>query len=209
MARSATATVTGERRRTEILDAALLCFDRRGISATTVEDIRAESGASIGSIYHQFASKDEILSAIYCQAVAAYGDGLIEALRSRQESRAGLQAAVAFHVAWIDAHRALARIMLHWDESELSEAGRALLNEEAWRFAGELDRWLQEGVTEGRLRPLPAELAASLFLGPLLEYGRRLVHHLTSHPVDESGRGLAEGIWRALATGPGTNDAAA
>jgi AcrR family transcriptional regulator len=99
--------------------------------------------------------------------------------------------------------------MLHWDESELSEAGRALLNEEAWRFAGELDRWLQEGVTAGRLRPLPAELAASLFLGPLLEYGRRLVHHLTSHPVDESGRGLADGIWRALATGPGADDAMA
>ena len=53
------ATLSGERRRTEILDAALRCFDRRGVTATTIEDIRAESGASIGSIYHQFTSKDD------------------------------------------------------------------------------------------------------------------------------------------------------
>ena len=51
------ATLSGERRRTEILDAALRCFDHQGITATTIEDIRAESGASIGSIYHQLARR--------------------------------------------------------------------------------------------------------------------------------------------------------
>ena len=97
-------TLSGERRRSEILDAALRCFDRLGITGTTIEDIRAESGASIGSIYHQFASKDEILADIYCRAVSAYHDGITDSLRSAPEARQGIRAAVDFHVRWIDAH---------------------------------------------------------------------------------------------------------
>lgn len=196
------ATDAGERRRTEILEAALRCFDRRGISATTIEDIRAESGASIGSIYHQFDSKDEILACIYCQAVSAYGAGFTRALRSQPEPKRGLRAAVDFHIEWIESHQALARIMLHWDESELSEAGRVALNEESLRFAGELARWLDEGVTSGTIRSMAPELSAALVLGPLLEYSRRLVHHLTTSPLGEAGQGLADGIWRSLATDP-------
>ena len=134
MARSA--THSGERRRTEILDAALQCFDRQGVTATTIDDIRTESGASIGSIYHQFASKDEILTHLYCQAVSAYRAGLTQALRSKRHPKQGLRAAVDFHIQWIDTHRPLARIMLRWDESELSAAGQTELGQETRQFAG-------------------------------------------------------------------------
>ncbi len=194
-----TATVSGERRRSEILDAALTCFDRLGITGTTIEDIRAESGASTGSIYHQFASKDEILALIYCRAVSAYRDGLTESLRSRPEPRQGVRAAVDFHVRWIDSHRALARIMLRWDESELSETGRAMLAAETRRFSVDLGRWLKQAAASGSIRPMSHEVYAALFLGPLLEYGRRMVHNLTIRPLEEGCEALADGIWCALA----------
>jgi AcrR family transcriptional regulator len=38
-------------RRRAILEAGLACFTARGIAATTMDDIRAASGASIGSIF--------------------------------------------------------------------------------------------------------------------------------------------------------------
>lgn len=44
-------------RRREILDAALACFVENGLVATTIEEIRLAAGASIGSLYHHFASK--------------------------------------------------------------------------------------------------------------------------------------------------------
>jgi|HubBroStandDraft_1064217.scaffolds.fasta_scaffold254228_2 AcrR family transcriptional regulator len=196
MARSA--TLSGERRRTEILDAALRCFDRQGVTATTIEDIRAESGASIGSIYHQFASKDEILTHLYCQAVSSFGAGLTKALRSKRHPKQGLRAAVQFHVRWIDVHRPLARIMLRWDESELSVAGQAKLREESRRFAKELGLWFKEAAVSGDIRSMTPELYAALLMGPLLEYGRRMIHDATigDHGQPE----LADGIWRALAT---------
>ena len=191
------ATLSGERRRTEILDAALRCFDRQGVTTTTIEDIRAESGASIGSIYHQFTSKDEILTHLYCQAVSAYGTGLTKALRSKRHPKQGLRAGVEFHVKWIDLHRPLARIMLRWDESELSVAGQTKLGEEFRHFAKELGLWLKEAAVSGEIRSMTPELYAALLIGPLLEYGRRMVRDAA---IDDHGqRELAEGIWRALA----------
>lgn len=191
------ATLSGELRRTEILDAALLCFDRQGVTATTIDDIRTESGASIGSIYHQFASKDEILTHLYCQAVSAYRAGLTQALRSKRHPKQGLRAAVDFHIEWIDTHRPLARIMLRWDESELSEAGQSMLGEETRRFGKELGVWLKEAAASGDIRSMTPELYAALLIGPLLEYGRRAVRGAAIGR--EVHRELANGIWRALA----------
>jgi AcrR family transcriptional regulator len=194
---SRSTTLSGERRRTEILEAALRCFDRQGIHATTIKDIRAESGASIGSIYHQFESKDEILTHIYCRAISTYGDGLTAALHSKRKVKQGLRAAVGFHVQWINSHQALARIMLRWDESELTATGQAMLGEETRRFGKELGLWLREAVARGEIRSMVPELYAALFMGPLLEYGRRMVRGASAR--DEDQRELVDGIWRALA----------
>lgn len=47
-----------------ILAAAMRCFARAGVAATSVADIHRESGVSVGGIYRYFASKQEMLMAI-------------------------------------------------------------------------------------------------------------------------------------------------
>lgn len=57
-------------RRGQILDAAVACFVRRGIRATTMAEIIAESELSAGAIYGYFDSKEElVLAAISREAV--------------------------------------------------------------------------------------------------------------------------------------------
>jgi AcrR family transcriptional regulator len=51
-------------RRSEILDAAIVCFSRDGLHRTTMKDIVRESGLSPGAIYNYFTSKEEIIAAI-------------------------------------------------------------------------------------------------------------------------------------------------
>src|SRR5690554_493215 len=51
-----------EQRRSEILEAALKVFARRGLAGTRVGDIAAAAGLSHGLIYHYFRSKDEIFT---------------------------------------------------------------------------------------------------------------------------------------------------
>ena len=52
------------RTREAILEGALACFDRYGITSATVEQIAREAGVTRGAVYHHFAGKREILRAI-------------------------------------------------------------------------------------------------------------------------------------------------
>ena len=51
-------------RRSEILEAALVCFSRDGFHRTTMQDIVRQSGLSPGAIYNYFKSKEEIIEAV-------------------------------------------------------------------------------------------------------------------------------------------------
>jgi TetR/AcrR family transcriptional repressor of uid operon len=51
-------------RRTQILDAAEDCFAKRGFHPTSMHDISAEAGISVGLIYRYFENKDAVISAM-------------------------------------------------------------------------------------------------------------------------------------------------
>jgi len=52
------------RTRAAIVEGALACFDRYGITSSTVEQIACAAGVSRGAVYHHFAGKREILREI-------------------------------------------------------------------------------------------------------------------------------------------------
>src|SRR2546428_4544350 len=51
-------------RRTQILEAAVICFAKRGFHQTSMHDISAEAGISVGLIYRYFENKEEVISAM-------------------------------------------------------------------------------------------------------------------------------------------------
>lgn len=78
-----------ERRRSQIMEAAVACFRRRGFHQTTMAEICAAAEISAGALYHYFGSKSEIIGAIVEDARegantvflrTAEEKGLIEAL---------------------------------------------------------------------------------------------------------------------------------
>jgi AcrR family transcriptional regulator len=60
-----TTTPKGEETRNRIYDAALTLFRDRGFEATTMRDVAAAAGMSLGAAYHYFPSKDAIVLAYY------------------------------------------------------------------------------------------------------------------------------------------------
>lgn len=50
--------------REAILDAALACFNRQGLSATTLGDIARAAGVTRGAVYWHFEGKQEVLAAL-------------------------------------------------------------------------------------------------------------------------------------------------
>jgi TetR/AcrR family transcriptional regulator, repressor for uid operon len=51
-------------RRTQILDAAMVCFAKRGFHQASMHDISAEAGISVGLIYRYFENKEDVISAM-------------------------------------------------------------------------------------------------------------------------------------------------
>src|SRR6201982_3303696 len=51
-------------RRSQILDAALICFAKRGFHQASMHDISAEAGVSVGLIYRYFQNKEAVIAAM-------------------------------------------------------------------------------------------------------------------------------------------------
>src|SRR5260370_34651839 len=51
-------------RQTQILDAAVACFAKRGFHQASMHDISAEAGISVGLIYRYFQNKEAVISAM-------------------------------------------------------------------------------------------------------------------------------------------------
>lgn len=60
-----------EKRRAEILEAALDQFIRRGYAATKIKDIAEKAGMSVGLLFHYFDSKEELFVALMELGVSA------------------------------------------------------------------------------------------------------------------------------------------
>ena len=51
-------------RRAQILEAAMLCFGKCGFHQTSMHDISAEAGISVGLIYRYFKNKEQVIAAL-------------------------------------------------------------------------------------------------------------------------------------------------
>jgi AcrR family transcriptional regulator len=63
-------TVNAEARRTSVLETSTEIFSRRGYRGTSMNDIAAAVGLGKPSLYHYFASKEEILTQLYENVLA-------------------------------------------------------------------------------------------------------------------------------------------
>jgi len=186
-------------RRQAILDAALECFLANTVSATTIDAIRDRSGASIGSIYHFFGSKDGLAPQLYVEVLADHHTSYLDALRTSRSARAGVTGAVHAHLRWVAANRNRARYLFNWRELEVidrREPTVVALNEELSRVASE---WLGGHVRAGRIRSLSPRMFQALWMGATLEYARLWMTHPTS-AADLVGAGdaLADAAWAAV-----------
>ena len=69
-------------RPSQILDAALVCFAKRGFHQTSMHDISAEAGISVGLIYRYFENKEAVISAMADRHKKEISEVLYRALRS-------------------------------------------------------------------------------------------------------------------------------
>jgi AcrR family transcriptional regulator len=177
-------------RRQEILEAALAAFAERGVEATTIEDIRARSGASVGSIYHHFGDKEGLADALYVEGLRDYQRGFLELLASHDDAERGVKALVRHHLRWVMGNQELARYLLRRRDVDEQE-----LNAE---LAAASTAWFERHRQAGRLRSLAPDLTYVLLIGPAQELCRQWLGGRAATSPARAERPLAEAAWRAL-----------
>src|SRR6478609_5688823 len=95
---------SSEKRRQEIMAAALACFTAKGFSETTMSDIHERSGASMGSIYHHFESKERLGAALYLEGLKGIHTEIIRVLKRTNNPEKGIRELVRAYIAWFKKH---------------------------------------------------------------------------------------------------------
>ncbi len=82
------------RRHTQICDAALKLFSRKGFHRTTVREIAEACGLGIGTLYSYIKAKEDILYLVYRRILETFEARMLEATRGIQDPRQQLKAAL-------------------------------------------------------------------------------------------------------------------
>lgn len=180
-------------RRRAILDAALECFVERGVEATTIEAIRDRSGASTGSVYHHFGSKEGIAAALYLDALGSYQEGAVAAMHER-----GIDGLVRHHVVWIAGSPDLARFLLAHRDPEVVAASRDELATLNRAFFDEVRAW----AAASDVRDLPLDLLYAVTLGPAQEWARLWLAGRAETDPETAARILADAATVAIRKEP-------
>ena len=186
-----------------ILMAALECFNTRGVAGTTIAEIRAKAGASVGSIYHHFGSKEAIAAALYLEGLREYQRGFVERVRRHRTAEAGIKAAVGYHLAWVRSHQAWARYLLHTREAAFLTDAEDDIRKLNRAFFADVDAWGTPHVEAGALARLPSPLFFAILLGPAQLYARHWLAGRTDLPPERARGVLGSAAWNALRGGRG------
>lgn len=188
-------------RRQAILEAARTLFLAKGYRATSIAEIRAASGATTGSIYHAFGSKQGIALALLQDALSAWQVASEEAQQSSRIEDV-IRSTVEGLIRWAVSDPAAFRLLDHLRSvGEDGHAGSEVLDllERGRRASREV---LKEHADRGEIKIDDAALAQALILGPTYEYLRSLPHgdhwHIPRRHIDR----LRDLAWTVVAPAP-------
>jgi AcrR family transcriptional regulator len=183
-----------------IIETALACFTELGLDRTNMEDIRKRSGASTGSIYHHFKSKEQLASEVYLEGIRSYQEGFLLAIEGKADAREGIHAVVRYHLTWVEDNPDWARFLFQQRRAQFMAATQDEFTRINAEFFGRASLWFGTHIRAGTIRRLPVDLYAVFLLGPCQEYTRMyLSGHARAGPAETADE-LAEAVWRAIGT---------
>jgi AcrR family transcriptional regulator len=192
-------------RRRQVLDAALACFAENGVEGTAIEDICVTSGASVGSIYHQFDSKTGVAAAVYLDALADFQAALTRCIDPASGAREGVLAIVSAHIGWVEANPVRARFLQQARHADVVAARAQEIAELNRALGRAVAAWMAPHVADGRLRALPVDLFIAQVLGPAQEYVRGRMSGRGGTAPEYAAEVLGAAAWRSLGADEGTD----
>jgi AcrR family transcriptional regulator len=181
-----------------ILRAALECFAREGVSATTLTSLRNAAGVSVGTFYHHFENKEQVVSALFLAAFREYQAGFLAELRRHPDPRQALPGIVAFHMDWCGSRPDQALFMLTERPPGDGKPGARAIADQNRAFFSEVTAWWNVQVHHGALRPADPVTISVLWIGPAQELCRHWLSGRIPQPTPAQIALLGEAAWLSL-----------
>jgi len=153
-----------ERRREEILHAALRAFRKGGYHRTTLDDIARRLGVRKTALYHYFPDKEAILYACHRESLAQL-DRIVAETRGLPTPRERLRHVIREHVRVMT--DTLQGSPLAFEVTAFSPGPRSEIIGARDRYEREVRRILETGMREGAFRRVDAKVAAFAALGAI------------------------------------------
>lgn len=167
----------------------------QGLEATTLTSVLAETGLSKGALYHHFASKNELIAAIYREeSKGAIARAMAQAERAAAVS--SLAALTSMCAAWLEEIRdpAVAAILLRIGPAALGvEEAQRIENDNSLAL---FERQLQRAAEAGEIGIIDRPLAARLVNALMTELAIASLHKRAAPLPDV--RGLILGVLKGM-----------
>jgi len=175
-----------ERRRAQILEAALACFRERGFRQTTIEEICGEARISPGALYRYFDSKADIIAAIALDA-RAEAEAALDRLNSAERLIDGLGELARAFFATFDAEGDAALLADVWAEATRDPLLAKALQQRDRIAVERIAAAINKALNDSTIYPaLPAAEAAEMLMASL--EGMALRRTLTRQSAADSAR---------------------
>lgn len=184
----------GEETRRRLLDAALTTHEA---GEFTVQAVLAESGVSLGSLYHHFTNFDGLAAALYARCMAELLDQIVDSLTRARTARTGIQAVVTAYLSFVRQHPPKARFIHASAYASYLPAHADLIAETKQPRMTQMATWLAPHVAAGAIVDLPDPLTEMLLIGPVAELSRRWLNG-AEIDIEKAAKLLPPRIWAAL-----------
>jgi AcrR family transcriptional regulator len=198
-ARTARALTTDDGTPQRIERAALELFDRNGVEATGIQQVCRRSGATVGSVYHHFGSKDGLVRVLFNKGLGHYRAGLAAAVSSAPDARSWVVSLVTFHLCWAADNPAWARLIHRVRHAPAVRAREEHVRSQTGQFLREMAEPLMAHVASGAIRRLPRELYVPLLLGPAQQLVQQWADGRIAVDLAAVAPQVAQAAWRAVA----------
>jgi AcrR family transcriptional regulator len=150
-------------RREQILTAARKCFIERGYYPTRMEDIAAAAGLSKGGVYFHFDSKGQVFDTLVQEEYARSMDFLTGVSAGEAPVAEKMQILARHYLEYFSTASDAPRFFIVMGEMGLRDEQLAKkLLEMQGAYITQISKLVEQGITEGVLRPVDARAVGAL-----------------------------------------------
>ncbi|MDQ7782212.1 MAG: TetR/AcrR family transcriptional regulator [Desulfomonilaceae bacterium] len=152
-------------RRRRIVDTAIRIFHEKGYRSATLDDVAKELGLTKAALYHYVASKRELLSIIYIQALESFFATMYEIGERDLTPPEKLRLLIRHHIKHIVIENLPMFGVFFSEENQLPDKDYQKIREEKRKFTLVVEKVIEAGIEQGYFRPVDGRIQAYAVIG--------------------------------------------